>query len=244
MTGGKGVTRVDTKEEYIKAIDYAIRSSRMDKVLVEEFIQGTYHSFSTFILNRKVVFGYSDNEYSYINPYLVTTSSSPASDIHLVEEQLRVELERIADLLFLCDGILHIQYILSGSKAWIIEATRRCSGDFYPYPVSYSTGMDWAEWIVKSESGLNCSDFPQVKQRGFFGRHCIMSNKNGKIKRINFSKDLKHNIIDMFMILKNGDLVKNHMVNKIGIVFLKYDSVDEMNWKTLHINDLITAEIE
>lgn len=244
LTGGKGVCRVETKEEYIKAVSNATLNSRMDKVLVEEFIQGTYHSFTTFILNRKVIFWYSDNEFSYINPYLVTTSSAPASFIQLVEDQLKNELERIANLLSLCDGILHVQYIQSGSKAWIIEATRRCSGDFYPYPVNYATGLDWAEWIVRAESGFDCSSFPKAQQRGFFGRHCVMGKKNGIIKNIHISNEIEKNIIDRFMILRNGDLIDNYMINKLGVIFLRYDTVEEMDFKTLNINNLIYTEIE
>jgi len=129
LTGGKGVSKVDSQEEYIKAVHYAYSCSRMNQFLVEEFIQGTYHSFSTFVLDRKMVFCYSDNEYSFVNPYLVTTSAAPAIGIDIVKYQLKAEAERIIDLLSLSDGIFHIQYIQTGAKAWIMEVTRRCSGD-------------------------------------------------------------------------------------------------------------------
>lgn len=244
LTGGKGVSTVNSKEEYIKAVDYAVSCSRMNQVLVEEFIKGTYHSFTTFVLDRKIVFYYSDNEYSFLNPYLVTTSAAPAIGIEKVRDQLKEESERIIDLLSLCDGIFHIQYIQADSKAWIIEITRRCSGDFYPYPVNYATGLDWAEWIVKAESGFDCSNFPQVVQRGFFGRHCIMGRKNGVIKNIYINHELEGNIRDKFMVLKNGDMIDNYMVDKLGVIFLQYGSMEEMMKKTMAINDLVSVELE
>ncbi len=244
LTGGKGISRANSNEEYIKAVDQAASSSRMNQILVEEFIQGTYHSFTTFVRDQKIVFSFSDNEYSFINPYLVTTSVAPATGIEKVKAQLIEESERIIDLLSLCNGVFHIQYIQAGCKAWIIEITRRCSGDFYPYPVNYATGLDWAEWIVKAESGFDCGDFPQVEQRGFFGRHCIMSRKNGIVKDIHISCALEGNIADKFMIMKKGDIISNHMVNKFGILFLRYDSAEEMAQKSLHINELVSVEIE
>jgi len=244
LTGGKGVSKVNSKEEYIKAVRHAFSSSRRNKCLVEEFIQGTYHSFSTFVHDRKIVFCYSDNEYSFINPYLVTTSAAPAIGIEKVRYQLRQEAERIIDLLSLCDGIFHIQYIQTGARAWILEITRRCSGDFYPYPVNYATGLDWAEWIVKAESGFDCADFPQVVQRGFFGRHCVMSRRNGVVKSMNISHELEGNVIDKFVILAKGDVIDDYMVNKAGVVFLQYGCMDEMIQKTTNINNFVSVEVE
>jgi biotin carboxylase len=244
LTGGKGISKANSKEEYIKAVEYAISCSRMNQILVEEFIQGTYHSFTTFVRDRKIVFSFSDNEYSFLNPYLVTTSAAPAIGIEKVRSQLIEESERIIDLLSLCDGIFHIQYIQAGSKAWIIEITRRCSGDFYPNPVNYATGLDWAEWIVKAESGFDCGDFPKVEQRGFFGRHCIMSRKNGTIKNINISPELDGNITDEFMILNKGDKIDQYMVNKLAVIFLRYGSMEEMIKKTMNINNLVSVDLE
>lgn len=244
LTGGKGVSKVNSRAEYVTAVHHAFSSSRMNQFLVEEFIQGTYHSFSTFVLGRKIVFCYSDNEYSFLNPYLVTTSAAPAIGIEKISDQLKEEAERIIDLLALSDGIFHIQYVQTGAKAWILEITRRCSGDFYPYPVNYATGLDWAEWIVKAESGFDCGDFPQAVQRGYFGRHCIMSRGNGVIKNIKVSPELQGNIIDEFAILKKGEQIDDYMVDKLGVIFLSYGSMEEMTRKTAAINRLVSVELE
>jgi biotin carboxylase len=244
LTGGKGVTKASTKAEYPKAIRHAFSSSRMNQFLVEEFIQGTCHSLTTFVLDRKIVFCFSDNEYSYVNPYHVTTSAAPATGIEMVIRQLKQEAERMIDLLSLSDGIFHMQYIQAGSRAWIIEVTRRCSGDFYPYPVKYATGVDWAEWIVKAESGFDCTDFPQAVQRGFFGRHCIMSRRNGVIKNFAIDRELEGNVIDKFMVLTKGDVIGDYMVDKLGVIFLQYGSMEEMIQKTTNIIDLVSVELE
>ena len=244
LTGGKGVSKAGTKEEYLKAVRHAFSCSRMNQFLVEEFIQGTYHSLTTFVLERKIVFCFSDNEYSFVNPYHVTTSAAPATGIEKVIHQLKLEAERMIDVLSLCDGVFHMQYIQTGSKAWIIEVTRRCSGDFYPYPVQYATGVDWAEWTVKAECGFDCGDFPQAVQRGFYGRHCVMARGNGVIKRVSISPELKGNVIDSFTLMGKGDVIRDYMVDKAGVLFLQYATAAEMIAKTTNILDLATVELE
>lgn len=244
LTGGKGISTVHTEAEYIKGVAKAFIISRVKRIVIETFLQGTLHSFSSFIVNGKVAFSFSDNEYAYLNPYIVTTSAAPATNIEKVSQTLVNVVERVVDLLSLQDGIFHIQYIFSNQEAKIIDITRRCSGDLYPYPVQYATRIDWADWIVKAEMGLDCADFPMISQTGYCGRHCIMSSKNGTVKNVYISKIIKNNIYGQLFWWKKGNVIKNFMLQKLGIVMLRYDSMDEMLEKTKQLNALIKVEID
>jgi biotin carboxylase len=244
LSGGKGVSVVFSVEECPEAVNKAFSLSHAKRIVIEDFIEGTQHSFSTFIVKGRVIFYFSDNEYSYLNPFFVSTSAAPAVNAYDVAGDLIHAIEKIARALSLIDGIFHIQYLYSNKKAYILEITRRCSGDLYPYPVDYSTGLDWAGWIVRAETGMDCSGFPAVTQKGFCGRHCIMSPKNGIIKRVVVDKRIEENIYDRLIWLKKGDRIDNYLGDKAGVVLLKYDSMDEMLDKTARINQLIYMEME
>nr|VFK39986.1 MAG: Carbamoyl-phosphate synthase L chain, ATP binding domain [Candidatus Kentron sp. TC]VFK41208.1 MAG: Carbamoyl-phosphate synthase L chain, ATP binding domain [Candidatus Kentron sp. TC] len=239
LTGGKGISKVESSEYLSEAIHKAFSVSRARRIIVEEFIEGSLHSFSAFIVDGRIVFYFCDNEFSYLNPFLVSTSAAPAIGIDRVVDQLISQLERLVSQLSLVNGVLHAQYILEGNTAWIIEITRRCSGDFYPNPVTASCGLDWAEWIVKAEIGADCADFPEVEQRGYYGRHCIMSNADGIVEDILIDERIRPNIHGSFMMWKPGRRVSDFMVDKLGIVFLRYGSMDEMLEKTSNLNRLI-----
>lgn len=244
MSGGKGVSLVRSNQELLKAIKLSFSLSHSKRIVIEDFIEGTQHSFSTFILKGRVVFYFSDNEYSYPNPYLVSTSAAPSVNVKEVAADLVQTIEKIAKVLSLKDGIFHIQYLYSNKKAYILEITRRCSGDLYPYPVDYSTGLDWARWIVKAEAGMDCSDFPEVSQKGYCGRHCIMGSSNGIINKIVIDKQIEGNIYDKLIWSGKGDRINNYLADRTGIVLLKYDSMDEMLDKTERINQLIYLDVE
>ncbi|MFZ2399733.1 MAG: ATP-grasp domain-containing protein [Smithella sp.] len=244
LTGGKGVSVVRSIEEFTNAVNLSFSLSHLKRIVIEDFIEGTQHSFSTFIVNGRVVFYFSDNEYSYLNPYLVSTSAAPAINVNEAADGLIQAIEKIAKDLSLKDGIFHIQYLYNNKKAYILEITRRCSGDLYPYPVNYATGLDWASWIVKAETGMDCSGFPKVSQKGYCGRHCIMGPKNGIIKNLVIDKQIEGNIYDRLIWSGKGDRINNYLADKTGIVLLKYDSMDEMLDKTERINKLIYMDIE
>ncbi|MBN1470526.1 MAG: ATP-grasp domain-containing protein [Syntrophaceae bacterium] len=244
LSGGKGVSVVRSAKECPGAIQTAFSLSHSRRIVIEDFIKGSQHSFSTFIVNGRVVFYFSDNEYSYLNPFFVSTSAAPAVNVSEVADDLIQNIEKISKMLSLKDGIFHIQYLYSGKKAYILEITRRCSGDLYPSPVDYSTGLDWAGWIVRAEAGMDCSGFPAVSQKGFCGRHCIMSPKNGIIKNVIIDKQIEGNIYDKLIWLRKSYRINNYLTDKAGVVLLKYDSMDEMLDKTARIHQLIYMNVE
>ncbi len=243
LTGGKGVSVARSVDECKTAIKKAFSMSKAKHIVIEEFIEGTQHSFTTFLLNKKVVFSFSDNEYSFKNQFLVSTSAAPATDIELVKQSLIDASEKLAKIMDLGNGVFHHQYLLRDGKPYIIEITRRCSGDLYPVPVQHATGVDWATWIVKAQTGMDCSDFPlNVEQKGFCGRHCIMPPHNGKVKDVIISDEIKNNIFDELMWWEDGYKIDDYMAQKVGIVFFEFSSQEEMLDKVARINDLIKIE--
>lgn len=244
LTGGKGITTIYNYDEAQDAINKAFTRSKNKRIVIEEYIEGNRHGFSAFLYKGKVKFYFSDNEHYYLNPYMVSAASSPSLVSEDVEKKLCMETEKIASLLPLKDGIFHIQYILKDDKPIIIEICRRPPGDLYINLVKYATEVDYPKWIVQAFSGIDCGELEHVSTRGYFTRHCIMTSKVGKIKDIIFDQSIKNNIIDQFLWWQKGDEVSDIMTAKFGIVFLKFDTFEEMMSITKQLNELIKVEME
>lgn len=246
LTGGKGCSRVNNSSEYDDAIYKAFDMSRVKKIVVERFIEGTYHSFSTFLVDQKVIAYYTDNEYSNVFPFFVDTSAGPASHENDAKDILIGQAEKIAHILHLADGVFHMQYVLDKEHVpYIIDVTRRCSGDLYPEPVEHSTGIPWSKWIVQTEAGLKISkeDISQIKQT-LCGRHCIMADKNGILQSISISPDLDKHIYKKIIWMKPGERITNYKIEKCGIVFYEFYDRDDMLRKVTKIKDLVRVEIK
>lgn len=71
-----------------------------------------------------------------------------------------------------------------------------------------------------------------------------MTNQNGIIEDVIYDDSIKENIIDEFIWWKTGDRIEDFMTYKAGIVFLKYNSLVEMEEKTEKINELIKIEVK
>lgn len=244
LTGGKGVSRVDTHNNAPQCIQKAFAISKEKKIVIEEFITGTHHGLSVFIINKKVAFYFCDDEHYYINKYLVSGASWPGSPSQDVIQKLLDIYSQIATLLTLHDGIFHTQIIVKDNMPFITEICRRPPGDLYVKLVEYATGIKYSHEIIKAYTGLQSGNFTyDASNNGFYTRHCIMSNKPGKIKNIIISADIENNIFDILYLLKKGDEITDYLHQKAGIAFLKYNSIEEMKSKVPFLQELIKVEI-
>ena len=244
MTGGKGISVIRDIKEVREAINKAFYVSKAKRVVVEEFIEGTRHGFSAFLYKGKIAFYFTDNEHYYINQYMVSGASSPSSVLKSAEEKLCKDSEIIAELLGLVDGIFHVQFILRDRKPIIIEICRRPPGDLYVKLVKYATGVDYPSYIVKAEAGIDCGDLRYEEPKGYYLRHCIMSDREGIIKDVVYDESIKENIIEDMVFWKKGDILKNKMTDKLAIVFLKFDNENEYKDKVEKINELIRINFQ
>jgi len=245
LTGGKGIHRADTWEEAFAAYKDAVSRTRQDHIVVEEFVQGSNHGFSAMLVKGRVAFAFADNEQYFMNKYLVSGANTPSTSGSETLAKLRDYSERIARELHLVDGILHIQYIeKADGTPVIIEICRRPPGDLYIKFVKYATGVDYPKTIVMAETGEDISGIADVPTQGYWLRHCIMSDREGTVRDVTFAPEVQGNIVEKFLWHKPGEAINDILTYKAGIVFFKFDSLEEMVDKTSRMPQLAKIVIE
>lgn len=228
-SAGNGINKVENIDEAEDAINEAFVRSRKKRIVIEPYIEGTQHGFCTFLIDRRVVACCTNNEYSILNPYRVEIDTYPADGWLDVYPILVEQIEKMADILQLKDGIFHLQYILRDGKPWIIEVMRRVLGNMYSVPANMLTGIDWDYWEARARCGLDCHDLPKViKQEGFYAYKAIMGDANGIIRDIKIPDKYKKYIYDQFWLLKPGDKITDHKKEPVGFLFMMFASAEEM----------------
>lgn len=231
LTGGKGISRADTYNDAVEGINIAFQKSRINRIVIEPFIKGTQHGCCTFILNGKVVAYCTNNEYSFVNPFLVEIDTYPADNFESIKSFLLNEIERMCSIMKLKDGIFHIQYLLKDNQPYIIEAMRRVLGNLYMIPAERHTGINWDYWEARTHCGLDCSVFPaSSKEDKFYAYKTIMGNKNGRIKKINIPETFKQYIFDKYFLWNPDKPVENYLFEQLGFLFFIFDTKKEMKY--------------
>lgn len=222
LTGGKGVSKVETREKLPAAIETAFSASRNNRIIVEEFVTGTYHAMSAFVKDRRVVFYLTDNELYYLNPFLVSGAYAPGSVPAAAEARVCRDIERIAEALGLADGLVHAQFILAGDTPVVIEICRRPPGDLYVDLVSHVAGIDYAKWIVMSYAGLNPKIEAAPQRKVPMLRHCVMGDRAGHVTGIHVAPSIANRVVDRLE-WAEGVTIDQPLSQKVGIFFLQFD---------------------
>ncbi|MCX6210930.1 MAG: ATP-grasp domain-containing protein, partial [Bacteroidetes bacterium] len=240
LTGGKGISLVQTKKELNNAFLLSNKYSRSDKVIIEEFFYGSLHSYSTIIENEKIIFEYSDNEFCNSTPFLVTTSTSIVMVPHHILHDIKIQTEKLAKKLKLINGVLHCQFLYHKNRYVILEYTRRCSGDLYSNVVELVTGKVHIEQFVRQSMGLKTElRSSEITQSDYVSRHCIFTKKTGILNNIIISKNIKNNIYSKTNIYNDNYFYSSTENKKITVVIMKFDSYEAMNTANLNINNYL-----
>ena len=234
---GRGISEVTSFEECGAAVERAFDGSRLKRIVAEPYVEGTLHSASVFLVDRKAVFCFVEETPK--NIYQVDTAISPAADKEQIKAQLVSEFEKVAEALNLVDGKLHTNFIVdTAGKVWILEMHRRCSGNTYSRFVEFSAGLKWNEWIVKSECGMNVKDFPRgVEQKGFNMFYVAMPKHNGIYLDTVIDDAVKPFVHAAYMYYRSGDEVKNYKFDRMGLIHLEFPSYEFMRKVAENLDD-------
>jgi biotin carboxylase len=226
LTGGNGITKISNPSQASRAFDFAFGLSPGKTVIVEEFLEGTYHGFSTIIVDKKVVFSFFDDEFYLFDPYRVSATSSPS----LLEESDKFDviqqIETFASAFNLVDGILHVQLISTAKGVYILEICRRTPGDLYPYFVEYATGFDYPKAIFQGFLGetIDIQKTNNLSEDCKFVRFILMPRKRGVFRKITKDESFERFMIGKVPLISPGTSIEHPRVTPLQIYFFKIDS--------------------
>ena len=103
--------------------------------------------------------------------------------------------------------------------------------------------MPYSEYLILAETGGDVRKIKHEPTKGFWLRHCIMAKEEGILEDVYFAPEIKSNVFDKLLWYKKGEKVQDKLYYKAGIVFLKFDSLKEMQEKTTLMNEYIQCKI-
>lgn len=245
-SAGNGVQRMDSKQKAEDVVEHAFSKSREGRIVIEKFLDGAQYGFCTFLVDQKVRACCSNNEYSFLNPYRVEIDTFPADNFSQVGKILVEQIEKIASILQLKNGIFHLQYRMgSDGKPYILEVMRRVLGNMYSVPANQLNGMDWDYWETKAKCGLSMQDFPvHTRQEGYYAYKAILAGKNGRIKGISIPKRYDKYKMGEYFLKNSGDIIENYKSEPLGFLFFIFSSQEEMYRILVHEYDGCMVEME
>lgn len=253
-SGSKGVTVLNDWSELEKAIAWADSYSRNKVLLIEEYIQRGFPSViggDIFVWDGKIVL-YGEMEClrdSLRSPLIPIGEKKPLSLNELQKERIYSELQRIVTTLDIRFGEMNIEILLDkDDNVHFLELGPRAGGNMIPIQLSDAFGVDLVKANVQAAMG-ETPDFigTEVKPLpGCYMHYVLHSYENGFFKDVEIDDSISRFIYRKVIYKNVGDVVEafDGAGKAIGILFLHFDTVDEMEYFCGNHNSLVRLKLQ
>lgn len=157
----KGVVRVDSPEQLEGAFDQAVKLSRTDTAIVEEFIEGSELSVDVYVENGVAhVLSVSElDKLPEADKFIIFRAKSPADLSEQVKGQIARISQQIADGFGLKNSPMLIQMISDGENAYVLEFSARTGGGEKFVMIQRISGFD----VIGAVVDLTLGKTPHVE---------------------------------------------------------------------------------
>jgi hypothetical protein len=226
---GRGCSIVRFKDQLEDSIEFAKKNSVSGSYIIENFIEGTLHSISTFICPEGATC-----DHFLVDEFVSESGFSVVSSIYpsilppdITSEIIRAQKKIINDQK-LTRGLLHSQFLMSKGKMFFVETMRRAPGDMFGEQVILGASIDyWNKYIDGFVEGLDPTARTEIQKIYPVSRNIIGSFEEISIfQGFQLSSNGPISAIDIvFYPLKvSGDRLNALPGSKAGVMFVKYEN--------------------
>lgn len=249
-SGSKGVTKLQDLGNLEDAIKDADWYSRNKILIAEEYIQRGFPEViggDIFIWNGKItLYGEMSCLRGNHGRGLVPIGEKKPSGLNIKQvARVHSELQRLITMLGINFGEMNIEIILDkNDNVHFLEVGPRAGGNMIPIQLSDAFGCDLVRANVLAAMGKNPQLNLQPKE-GCFMTYVLHSYDDGKFRGVHIDDSLSSNVYRKVIYKKEGDQVESFdgAGKAVGILFLHFDTEDEMKTASEEMENLTKVEL-
>ncbi len=232
-SGSRGVKLCRSKEDLVSSINEAFEVSRLDSVLVEEFIEGKEYSIESLHYDKKnKIIQYTEKSTTPF-PYNVELGHiQPANISNEDSQKINEILNKIGIALHFNNCPSHTEIKINNRGIFVIETSPRLGGDYITSTLTpISTGVNMEDLLIRIALSEKINPNPQNLQ--YAGVRFFSFKEGSIVKRVpkkDIIKDLPY-LVEFSFKLKKDERVNRitSSLNRYGHLILQANSRDDIN---------------
>lgn len=247
--GSKGVSRVDSYEQLLAALNHAMSCSLGGHIIVEEFLEkiGCSSDTDCFLVDgnlKFVSFSAQRFDLSAENPYTPAGYSWPSTMGPENEAYLCAELQRLMTLLNMRTSIFNVESRLAANgKAYIMEVTPRGGGNRLAEMLQMATGAPLIENAVRACVGLPLREIPPCDYKGNWVEIILHVSQDGIFDSLYIQPEYRKYVVEIDLWVKKGDHINafRGANDAIGTLILNCESKKQAEEIITNISSIINV---
>ena len=247
--GARGVLKFNLNNDISKFYKETKKNTKLNKIILEEYIEGQQLSTETVIYNGKVVtVGVSDRNYDKLkefSPYIIENGSDLPSIYHRnYITKINNLIKKISKKSGITNGSLKGDLVIYKKKIYVVEIAARLSGGYFSSKmIPEYNGFNLIKKVAEIYLGNKVDISKKNVQKKFISQRFFFP-KVGKIKSIKIPKWIKKskNLVYFELNASKGDTIKNikNHTDRVGQIIVK--SKNRKNSKNI-INKMIKSVV-
>ena len=248
-SGSKGISILSELdiESFERAAAYAREYSRNDVLVLEEYIESVFPRViggDVFVVDGNVAFwGLMSCLRDEALGGLVPVGERNPSGLNDAQiERCKETIQALVTALDIRFGELNVEIILGKHDTpYFLELGARAGGNMIPVQLSDISGIDLVEANVRYAIGDTSMDVAFDGNDVPIATFVLHAGEEGTFKGIDYDESIRPHIYHEVMYVKPGDQVSSfNGANKaLGLEFLKFESVSQMEFMLENIGSLI-----
>lgn len=164
-------------------------------------------------------------------------------------ERVHAELQRVIESLGIRFGQMNIEILLDAEdNVHFLELGPRAGGNMIPVQLSDAFGIDLIRANVQAAMDIT-PDFVKktvVAKEGCYMHYVLHSYQDGSFGGVSYDESIRSYIYREVIYKQQGDAVEafDGAGKALGIIFLHFDTVEQMEHFCQHHNDLIKINLQ
>ena len=131
-------------------------------------------------------------------------------------------------------------------NVYLMEIAPRDGGNYIPQLIRYATGVDLVRCSVQAAMGEPITPPAMDQGKGFLAYYAVHSLRDGVLKEIRIDPEVRSRILENHILAEPGDPVKafTGANTTLGILLLRFDSMEQMLWHMDHGEQWIEVVLE
>ncbi len=249
LAGSRGIYIAKSRESAIDGFREAMKLTKRDYCIVEEYIEGWEFGAQAFVFNGEVLFVMPHGDETYMSHTAVPVGHYvPLKCDDNIYRQTEVIVKRAIKAIGLNNCAVNVDLILKDNTVYMIELTGRVGANCLPELVEINYNIEYYKMIAAmavGESPLSFWEKRSSRPTSGLARMILSTDKKGIVKEIKYSGLMDDDILEITFFKHPGDELHifESSADCVGQIIVKGDSIEDCQRKVKKIQENIEVDV-
>lgn len=236
LQGSNGIYISKTLEAAYEGFNEAMKRTKRDYCIVEEFIEGWEFGAQAFVYQGNVLFVMPHGDETYMSHTAVPVGHYVPLDAEEdVYKQTEIVVKGAIQALGLNNCAVNVDLILKDGKVYVIELTGRIGANCLPELVEINYGIEYYKMVAAmalGEDPLEIWNNRRENAMAGLAKMIIVTDKSGRLKDIQYNGKIDGDILEVTFFKQAGDDIKKFesSADCVGQIIVQGKNIEECKY--------------